>query len=105
MISLNEMNYQSLLIVQPDYYELTLKSKYMNNEKSWAMLDLIVKNLYIDAGVLYTKELDSIHQKLRTVIGKDKDVVSTFGNSTILVSLKLEDMIDEIKAMQDKANS
>ena len=102
---LNEMNYQSLLIVQPDYYELTLKAKYMNNEKSWAMLDLIVKNLYIDAGVLYTKELDSIHQKLRTVIGKDKDVVSTFGNSTILVSLKLEELVDEIKAMQDKANS
>ena len=100
---LNEMSYQSLLIVQPDYYELTLKSRYMNNEKSWNMLDLIVKNLYIDAGVLYTKQLDSIHQKLRSVIGNDKPVTSVFGQSTILVSLKLEELVTTIKEMQEKA--
>ena len=102
---LNEMNYQSLIIVQPDYYELTLKSKYMNNEKSWNMLDLIVKNLYLDAGVLYTKNLDSVHQKLRTVVGDPaKNVASTFGGSMLLVNLRLDEMITKIKDMQDRAN-
>jgi hypothetical protein len=102
---LNEMNYQSLLIVQPDYYELTLKTKYMNNEKAWKMLDLIVNCLYIDAGVLYTKNLDSIHQKLRTVIGNPAaNVASTFGGSFVLVNLRLDEMITKIKEMQEKAN-
>lgn len=102
---LNEMNYQSLITVQPDYYELTLKSKYMNNPKSWEMLDIIVKSLYIDAGVLYTKNLESIHQKLRSVVGDpSKSVASTFGSAMILVELRLNEMVDSIQKMQERAN-
>ncbi len=98
---LNEMNRQSIIIVQPAYYELALKSKYLNDEKSWNMLDRIVNGLYLDAGVLYTKEIDSIHQTLRPLIGENKNTVaSTLAPKLSTYDKKLQTYMDQIQELQ-----
>ncbi len=98
---LNEMNRQSIITVQPAYYELALKTKYLNDEKSWNMLDKIVTSLYLDAGVLYTKEIDSIHQVLRPLIGGNKNTVaSTIAPKLSAYDRKLQDYTDKLKELQ-----
>ncbi len=98
---LNEMSRQSIITVQPAYYELALKTKYLNDEKSWNMLDKIVTGLYLDAGVLYTKELDSIHQVLRPLIGANRNTIaSTVAPKLSTYDRKLQDYMDKIKELQ-----
>lgn len=67
-------SYKSLV---PTYYELALKTKYVSDEESGEMLDKIYKSIYIDAGVLYTKSLSSIHQQLRTVIKSENNTIAS----------------------------
>lgn len=94
---------ESYRTVTPAYYETALKARYMDDPVSWDMLDMITANIKLDAGVLYTKSLDSIHQKLRTIINNDKQnmVSSRFSESTAETVRKLlNEMQDEIKKLQ-----
>lgn len=100
---LEVMASESYRTVTPAYYETALKARYMDDPVSWDMLDMITANIKLDAGVLYTKSLDNIHQKLRTVINNDKEnrVSSRFNESTAeTVRSKLNTMQDEIKKLQ-----
>ncbi len=98
---LNEMNRQSLITVQPAYYELALKSKYLNDEKSWEMLDLIIDGLYLDGGILYTKEFESVHQMMRTFIGNKRNTVaSTLGAKLGQIERIFDTYQDEIRELQ-----
>ena len=45
------------------------QGRYLKNPESAAMMDIIYDSFYMDAGVLYTKAIESVHQKLRTLIG------------------------------------
>ncbi len=98
---LNEMSRQSLITVEPAYYELALKSKYLNDEKSWKMLDLIVDGLYLDGGILYTKKFESVHQMMRTWIGNNRNIVaSTLGAKLGQIERIFNDYQDEIRELQ-----
>ncbi|MBR4034021.1 MAG: hypothetical protein IKJ04_04375, partial [Clostridia bacterium] len=44
---------------------------------SWRMLDMIYENVKVDAGVLYTKNLGSIHQTPRDMIEAGRNTVSS----------------------------
>ena len=60
---------ESYRTVMPAFYETALKGRYLKNPESAAMMDIIYDSFYMDAGVLYTKAIESVHQKLRTLIG------------------------------------
>ncbi len=74
---LEVMACESVKTVTPAYYELALKTKYVSDEESVVMLDKIVDSFYIDPGILYTKKVDSFHQKLRTWVGNNRNTVSS----------------------------
>ncbi len=98
---LNEMNRQSIITVQPAYYEMALKSKYLNDEKSWKMLDLIIEGLYLDGGILYTKKFESVHQMMRTFVGNNRNTVaSTLGARIGQIEKIFNDYQDEIRELQ-----
>ncbi len=61
--------YQSREMVVPEYYEVTLKSKYVADEESGEMLDLIFANMNVNAGNLYYNALDKIADQWRSTIG------------------------------------
>ena len=94
---------ESYRTVTPAYYETALKARYMDDHVSWEMLDLITQNIKLDAGVLYTKELDSVHQKLRKIItdNKGNTVATTYSEGVAeTIRVKLEKMQTEIKKLQ-----
>ena len=67
-------NYKSVV---PTYYEVALKGRYLEDSESWRMLDMIYENIKVDAGVLYTKNLGSIHQTPRNMIEAGRNTVSS----------------------------
>jgi hypothetical protein len=92
-----EESYKSLV---PTYYELALKTKYVSDEESGQMLDMIYRSVYIDAGVLYTKTVD-VHQQLRTVIrGGNNNVASIFQATSKIVTKMLAKLNDGLWAIQ-----
>lgn len=94
---------ESYRTVMPAYYEVTLKDRYCNDPESRDMLDKIINSFYVDAGVLYTKQIDSIHQKLRTFIGNNvNNVASTMKALKKTVPTKLESLQDSMRDVQER---
>ncbi len=99
---LEAMASESYKSVVPVYYEIALKTKYVDDEESGRMLDLIYGSIYIDAGVLYTKTLNSVHQQLRTIIrSKNNTVSSTFKSLGKIVERQLDVMNESIAKIQE----
>lgn len=82
--------------LMPAYYETALKTKYVSDEDSVKMLDLVIENLHVDSGFLYVDGTGNFHQNMRTAwISKN--------NSNISSALQA---IDRVIAKQlDKLNS
>lgn len=98
---LEAMASESYRTVTPAYYELALKTKYVSDEQSVKMLDDIVNNFYVDAGVLYTKQISSFHQNMRTWIGSGKNTVASMIKATEKVIAKqLKALNEGIGALQ-----
>lgn len=74
---LEAMAVESYKTVAPAYYETALKGRYLEDSESWRMLDMIYENVKVDAGVLYTKVLDSVHQTPRDMVKNGNNVVSS----------------------------
>lgn len=99
---LEYMAWSSYLNVVPVYYNVALKSKYMQDSASWDMLDKIYSGIYIDAGVLYTKRLNSVHQTPRTIVtGKTDITASKFKQLKTAVNISLKNLQDSIKKVQE----
>ena len=93
---------KSYEIVVPEYYELALKGRYVQDDESARMLDKIYESIYIDAGVLYTKALNSIHQKFRSIVKSGVNTVASdySGAGQIVYMLKLEELQDGLKKLE-----
>ena len=77
--TLEAMASASNLIVKPAYYDTTLRTKIAQDPKSSEMMDLIIKNVYIDAGIIYTNSLPGFQDNLRALINsKTNNAVSRF---------------------------
>ena len=74
---LEAMALESYKVVVPAYYEVALKGRYLDDPDSWRMLDMIYENVKVDAGVLYTKVLDSIHQSPRDMVKNGRNTVAS----------------------------
>ena len=74
---LEAMALESYKSVVPTYYEVALKGRYLEDSDSWRMLDMIYENVKVDAGVLYTKNLGSIHQTPRDMIDTGKNSITS----------------------------
>ena len=84
---LEAMALESYKTVVPAYFETALKGRYLEDSESWRMLDMIYENVRVDAGVLYTKVLDSIHQTPRDMVKNGRNTVAS---TTKKLSVKLE---------------
>ena len=69
----------SYKIVKPVYYEETLRTKIAQDPQSAAMMDIITESIYIDAGLLYSRNFDYFHSSLRALINSGiNDATSRF---------------------------
>lgn len=92
---LEAMASESYRTLAPTYYELALKTKYVSDEESGEMLDMIYRSIFIDAGVLYTKSLSSIHQQLRNVIRAENNTIASLFKAQDKAVGKLLDKLNE----------
>ena len=69
--------------VRPAYYETTLRTKIAQDPQSAAMFDIIIDNVYIDAGIIYTNALSSFHDKFRQIMGSGKNTVTSQYKSVV----------------------
>ena len=61
----------SYRLVRPAYYETTLRTKIAQDPQSSAMMEIVMDNIYIDAGILYTLNMNWFYDHPRAVV-KDK---------------------------------
>ncbi|MBQ9779756.1 MAG: hypothetical protein IJW00_02310 [Clostridia bacterium] len=90
-------------LVRPAYYESALRYKYMKDPESWEMMDIIIDNIYIDAGIIYTNALQSFHDQFRQIMTSKQNTVSSSYRAKARsaeralgkMTEKLDDLIDQ----------
>ncbi|MBQ3506927.1 MAG: hypothetical protein IJA91_00125, partial [Clostridia bacterium] len=88
--------------VKPAYYETTLRTKIAQDPQSAEMMDIIIDNIYIDAGIIYTNALSSFHDKFRQIMGSGKNTVtSEYKKVTVLANRALGKMVDKLNSIVD----
>ncbi|MBQ7719051.1 MAG: hypothetical protein IJT56_00575, partial [Clostridia bacterium] len=68
---------ESYATVKPAYYEIALTEKYMNDEESKQMLNLITDSLYIDPAILYLSMSPINVNTLRTLLSKGENNIAS----------------------------
>ena len=97
--ALEAMASASYRIVKPAYYETTLRTKLAQDSKSAEMLEIIIQNVYIDAGIIYTNALPGFQDNLRILVNsKNNDAVSRFTS----LSKRTKGMLRAITVKLDK---
>ena len=74
---LEAMSSESYKTVRPAYYETTLRTKIAQDPQSAEMFNIIIDNIYIDAGIIYTIQLSTFHNYFREIIGSGKNTVTS----------------------------
>lgn len=99
---LEAMALESYKTVVPAYYDTTLKGRYLEDSVSWRMLDMIYENVKVDAGVLYTKCLDSIHQAPRDMVKNGaNNVASSYQKKGKLIENRLlPELLEDLLALE-----
>ena len=88
--------------VRPAYYETTLRTKIAQDPQSAEMFDIIVDNVYIDAGIIYTNALVSFHDKFRQIMGSGKNTVSSdYARLDKQVEKALSRMMDKLDKIRE----
>lgn len=97
--ALSSVSYKT---VKPAYYETTLRTKIAQDPQSAEMMDIIIDNIYIDAGIIYTNALSSFHDKFRQIMGSGKNTVtSEYKKVTVLANRALGKMVDKLNSIVD----
>ena len=87
----------SYRVVRPVYYETTLRTKLAQDPQSAAMMDLIVNNIRIDAGFVYSHSMGSFHQGFQQLVDKgENDAVSRYKRMTTSAQRQLESLIRQL---------
>lgn len=68
---------ESYKVVQPAYYETALTSKYINDQESVAMLDIIVENLYIEPTIMYISSFSFNVMTMREILRDGENTIAS----------------------------
>ena len=90
--------------VRPAYYETTLRTKIAQDPQSAEMFDIIIDNVYIDAGIIYTNALSSFHDKFRQIMGGGKNTVTSQYKSVVRSAERaLGKMVEKLDKITEEA--
>ncbi|MBR4961332.1 MAG: hypothetical protein IKY52_10580 [Clostridia bacterium] len=68
---------ESYATVKPAYYEIALTAKYVNDQDSAAMLDIITNNVYVDPAILYLAIMNFNVMTLRDILGGGQNTAAS----------------------------
>ena len=93
----------SYRVVRPVYYETTLRTKLAQDPQSAAMMDLIVNNIRIDAGFVYSHSMGSFHQGFQQLVDSGKnDAASRYKRLTTSAQRQLEKLVAQLDKLADQ---
>ena len=96
--------FASYKTVRPAYYETTLRTKIAQDPQSAEMFDIIIDNVYIDAGIIYTNALSNFHDHFRQIMGSGKNtVVSTYQAVTRQAERSLGRMVKKLDQIVEES--
>ncbi len=100
---LEAFHYEGYRIVQPAYYETTLRTKLVHNPDSVEMMDKIIEGIRMEVGIIYGDFFQSFHDDLRQIVAsKNNTTSSTFSRLTNRLSNKLiPELIKKLEKMQN----
>ena len=99
---LEALSSTSYKTVKPAYYETTLRTKIAQDPQSAEMMDIIIDNIYIDAGIIYTNALSSFHDKFRQIMGSKKNTVtSQYKKVAVLAEKALIKMVEKLDKIEN----
>ena len=97
---LEAMSSGSYRVVRPVYYETTLRTKLAQDPQSAAMMDLIMENIRIDAGFVYSHSMGSFHHGFQQLVDKgENDAISRYKRMTTSAQRALEGLIRQLDKM------
>lgn len=101
---LEAMSATSYRIVRPVYYETTLRTKLAKDPQSAEMMDLIIDNIRIDAGFVYTHTLGNMsqgfHQGFQQLMASGQnDAVSRYKRSSVAAQKALSRLVDQLDGL------
>ena len=100
---LEAMSSVSYRIVRPVYYETTLRTKLAQDPQSAAMMDLIVENIRIDAGFVYSHSMGSFHQGFQQLVdGGQNDAISRYKRMSTSAQRQLEKLVEKLDKLADQ---
>ena len=101
--TLEAMGSTSYRIVKPAYYETTLRTKIAQDPKSSEMMDLIIDNVYIDAGIIYTNSLPGFQGSLRDLVNSKKNnAVSRFTSLAKQTNGQLRSILKKLDELAER---
>ena len=94
-------------LVRPVYYETTLRTKIAQDPQSSVMMDLIINNIHIDAGFVYSHSMkvngQGFHQSFQQLIAtKTNDTASRFKSSSNAAKKGLRDLVHKLDTLTNQ---
>ena len=104
---LEAMASSSYNLVRPVYYETTLRTKIAQDPQSSAMMDLIINNIYLDAGFVYSHSMQvngqGFHQSFQQLVAsKTNDTASRFKSATTMAKKGLRQLNNKLNKLTEK---
>ena len=100
---LEAMSSASYRLVRPDYYETTLRTKIAQDPQSSEMMDIIINNIHIDAGIIYSHNIGSFHQGIQALVeGKTNNAVSRFKSMSKSAQNHLIKLVKKLDTLADQ---
>ena len=92
------MNYEAEKTMYPVYFDEALKSKYVRDERTVKMLDILLEGRTADFGTLLQNNLDNISIWFRWMVAeKNRDSASYVGYYQESITAKIEAVIDKYR--------
>ena len=94
---LEAMGSASYRIIQPAYYELTLRTKLAQDPQSAEMMDLLTQSIVMDPGIIYSNNMGGFHAQHRGIIaGKTNNTASRYKSLTTSAKRNLIRIVEKL---------
>lgn len=102
---IEELNYQSYKTVTPAYFEVALKSKYLDGEEDADMYDILVAGKCFDPAVIYSNYCGNLSWISRLIFRQKQSFATYYASIETSTIAKLEELTDTLKELSDELHS
>lgn len=98
-VILEAMAFYSSSTVQPAYYETALKGKYIRDEESSAMLDIIIGNRVFDIGIFF--QFGGFATTYETIDSYTSGAASLYASKEAKIQTDIEKIVEQVSALSE----